>query len=110
MNPSLPVPDPDRRTDPGRIFSLSAVGCFLIFGVLGVVNLAHGVFIIGGAYLGLWLKKTLGLDPLAAIPVVFAMLFVIGAALQRTLVATAIQRGSLMTSLLDHVRGEPDPA
>ena len=84
----------------GGIFSLSAVGFSLIFGVLGVVNLAHGVFIIGGDYLGLWLKKALGLDPLASIPVVFAMLFVIGAALQRTLVATAIQRGSLMTSLL----------
>lgn len=84
----------------GGIFSLSAVGFSLIFGVLGVVNLAHGVFILGGAYLGLWLKGALGLDPLIAIPVVFLVLFAIGAALQRTLVSTAIRRGSLMTSLL----------
>lgn len=84
----------------GGIFSLSAVGFSLIFGVLGVVNLAHGVFILGGAYLGLWLKKALGLDPLMAIPVVFVVLSVIGAALQQTMVSAAVRRGSLMTSLL----------
>ena len=84
----------------GGVFSLSAVGFSLIFGVLGVVNLAHGVFILGGAYLGLWLKGALGLDPLASIPVVFVAMFAIGAALQRTLVSTSIRRGSLMTSLL----------
>jgi len=84
----------------GGIFSLSAVGFSLIFGVLGIVNLAHGVFILGGAYLGLALKTWLGLDPLAAIPVVFVVLFVLGALLQQTLVSAAVQRGSLMTSLL----------
>lgn len=84
----------------GGIFSLSAVGFSLIFGVLGVVNLAHGVFILGGAYLALALKAGLGIDPLAAIPVVFVAFFVLGAALQQTLVAAAVRRGSLMTSLL----------
>jgi branched-chain amino acid transport system permease protein len=84
----------------GGIFSLSAVGFSLIFGVLGVVNLAHGIFILGGAYLGLALKAALGLDPLAAIPIVFVVVSVIGAVLHQTLVSAAVQRGSLMTSLL----------
>jgi branched-chain amino acid transport system permease protein len=84
----------------GGIFSLSAVGFSLIFGVLGIVNLAHGVFVLGGAYIGLALRETLGLDPLAAVPVVFAALFLLGALFQLTLVSAAVRRGSLMTSLL----------
>jgi branched-chain amino acid transport system permease protein len=84
----------------GGIFSLSAVGFSLIFGVLGIVNLAHGVFILGGAYIGLWLGLSTGLDPLAAIPIVFVVLAVLGAVLQKTVVAAAVRKGSLMTSLL----------
>lgn len=84
----------------GGIFSLSAVGFSLIFGVLGVVNLAHGIFVLLGAYIGLTLKETMGIDPLAAIPIVFAVLFLLGAFLQLTLVAGAVRRSSLMSSLL----------
>ncbi|WP_119462602.1 branched-chain amino acid ABC transporter permease [Rhodospirillaceae bacterium SYSU D60014] len=84
----------------GGIFSLSAVGFSLIFGVLGIVNLAHGIFVLLGAYLGLALKQTMGIDPLAAIPIVCAALFVLGALLQLTLVAGAVRRSSLMSSLL----------
>lgn len=84
----------------GGIFSLSAVGFSLIFGVLGVVNLAHGIFVLLGAYIGLALKQTVGVDPLAAIPVVFVVLFMLGALLQLTLVAGAVRRSSLMSSLL----------
>lgn len=84
----------------GGIFSLSAVGFSLIFGVLGVVNLAHGIFVLLGAYIGVALKQEMGIDPLAAIPVVFLVLFLLGATLQLTLVAGAVRRGSLMSSLL----------
>jgi branched-chain amino acid transport system permease protein len=84
----------------GGIFSLSAAGFSLIFGVLGVVNLAHGIFVLAGAYLGLSLNEALALDPLAAIPVVFVFLFLVGFLLQLMLVSVAVRRGSLMTSLL----------
>lgn len=84
----------------GGIFSMSAVGFSLIFGVLGIVNLAHGIFVLLGAYMALALRNGAGIDPLAGIPIVFAVLFVVGAVFQRTLVAVAVQRGSLMTSLL----------
>ena len=39
----------------GGVFAFAAVGFSLIFGVLGVVNLSHGVFVVLGAYLGLML-------------------------------------------------------
>lgn len=84
----------------GGIFSLSAVGFSLIFGVLGVVNLSHGIFVLLGAYLGLALKEAWGIDPLVAIPLVFGALFVLGGLVQLTLISGTVRRGSLMSSLL----------
>ena len=84
----------------GGVFSLSAVGFSLIFGVLGIVNLAHGIFVLLGAYVALALQAQAGLDPLLSLPLVFIVLFVAGALVQQYLIAMAIRRGSLMTSLL----------
>jgi branched-chain amino acid transport system permease protein len=84
----------------GGIYSLSAVGFSLIFGVLGIVNLAHGVFVVMGAYFAVALRQWLGIDPLAAIPLAFVFFFVLGLLLQRYLIASAVRKGSLMTSLL----------
>lgn len=84
----------------GGIYALSAVGFSLIFGVLGVVNLAHGMFVLLGAYVGLMVKNAFGVDPLMAIPIAFAILFVFGALFQLWVVSTAIRRGSLISSLL----------
>jgi branched-chain amino acid transport system permease protein len=84
----------------GGVFSLSAVGFSLIFGVLGIVNLAHGIFVLLGAYLALAMQVRAGCDPIASLPIVFAAFFVFGALVQKYLVAIAVRRGSLMTSLL----------
>jgi branched-chain amino acid transport system permease protein len=84
----------------GGIFSLSAVGFSLIFGVLNVVNLAHGMFVIAGAYIAFLLKVSLGLDPLLSIPIVFCVLAAVGYVGQTTLIARAIRRGALINSLL----------
>lgn len=84
----------------GGIYSLSAVGFSLIFGVLGVVNLAHGVLVLLGAYTALIMQKRFGIDPLAAIPGAFIVLFALGVVFQLTLVSAAIRRGSLMTTML----------
>jgi len=84
----------------GGIYSLSAVGFSLIFGVLGVVNLAHGVIVLLGAYAALVMQQHFGLDPLLSIPFVFALLFVLGALLQLTIVGPAIRRGSLISTML----------
>lgn len=84
----------------GGVFALGAVGFSLIFGVLGIVNLTHGVFVVIGAYLGYVAWKTLGMDPLLAIPLIMLVLFAFGYGYQRTVLQWAIQRASVLASLL----------
>jgi len=68
------------------LYATMAYGLGLIYGVLRVVNLAHGGVIMGGAYLGWILFAELGLDPYLAVPAVLAVGFVFGAGLYRLLV------------------------
>lgn len=84
----------------GGIYSLAAVGFSLIFGVMGVVNLTHGIFVLCGAYGALIVWQGLGIDPLLGIPLVMAVLFAAGYAYQRTLVSWAVARSSLLATLL----------
>lgn len=84
----------------GGVLSLSAVGFSLIFGVMNVVNLSHGVLVLIGAYIAYAAWRGLGVDPLVMIPVVMAALFALGYAYQRVLIQTAIDRASLLASLL----------
>jgi branched-chain amino acid transport system permease protein len=84
----------------GGLYSLAAVGFSLIFGVMGVVNLSHGALVMIGAYLAWFLWQKAGIDPLLAIPLIMAMLFVAGYAYQRLLIQLAVDRSSLLASLL----------
>ncbi len=68
------------------LYATMAYGLGLIYGVLRVVNLAHGGVIMAGAYLGWWLHGALGIDPYLSIPVVAAVCFGFGALLYRVLV------------------------
>src|SRR5262249_44233023 len=62
----------------GGIYALAAVGFSLIFGVLHVINLSHGILVLLGAYLALTFSQVLRIDPLLTMPLVMAALFVIG--------------------------------
>lgn len=84
----------------GGIYSLAAVGFSLVFGVLGIVNLTHGIFVIAGAYGALVLFAKLGLDPLLAIVPIGVVLFAVGYVYQRTIIQWAISRASLVASLV----------
>lgn len=84
----------------GSVLSLAAVGFSLIFGVLGVVNLSHGAFVIIGAYVALLLGAAFGIDPLVSLPVVAVVLFALGYAYERAIVYPAIRRSNLISSLL----------
>jgi branched-chain amino acid transport system permease protein len=70
----------------GGVYSLMAVGLSLIFGVMRVINFAHGDMMVWGMYLSLWLFTTLGLDPYLSIPLTAAAVFLLGTAIQRGLV------------------------
>jgi branched-chain amino acid transport system permease protein len=68
------------------LYATMAYGLGLIYGVLRVVNLAHGGVIMAGAYLGWILFAEMGIDPYLAIPAVAAVSFAFGAAMYRILV------------------------
>jgi branched-chain amino acid transport system permease protein len=68
------------------LYATMAYGLGLIYGVLRVVNLAHGGVIMAGAYLGWILFDRWHIDPYLSIPIVLAATFLLGAALYRVLV------------------------
>jgi branched-chain amino acid transport system permease protein len=84
----------------GGVFSLMAVGLTLIFGVMRVVNFAHGDMMVWGMYLA-WLMATrVGLDPYVGFLVCAAALFVLGFVVQRALVQRIVDAPHEMQILL----------
>ena len=69
----------------GGLYAMFAAGLSLIFGVMRLVNIAHGDFIVLAAYLALVVTETLGIGPLPALLVVVPLMGIIGYALQRGL-------------------------
>jgi branched-chain amino acid transport system permease protein len=63
----------------GFVYALMATGLTLIFGVMRIVNLAHPIFILCGAYVAYWLFVLYGLDPILAIPIAAIVCGVLGA-------------------------------
>jgi branched-chain amino acid transport system permease protein len=70
----------------GGIYGLIALGLSLIFGVMGVINFAHGQMIVMGMYVSYWIFVLLGIDPYLSLVIVAAVIFVLGYAIQSTLV------------------------
>ncbi|MEV6596715.1 branched-chain amino acid ABC transporter permease [Actinoplanes sp. NPDC051346] len=70
----------------GAFYALLALGLAVIFGMLGVVNFAHGAFFMLGAFGAYVLLTGVGVPFWAALVAVPAMLFVAGAVLERTLI------------------------
>jgi branched-chain amino acid transport system permease protein len=67
----------------GGLYALFAAGLSLIFGVMRLVNIAHGDLIILGAYLGLTTTSILGIHPLMSLVVVMPLMALLGYCLQR---------------------------
>jgi branched-chain amino acid transport system permease protein len=70
----------------GGVYSLMAVGLSLIFGVMRIINFAHGDMMVWGMYLTYWLFVAVGLDPYVSIFATGAAVFLLGAVVQRGLV------------------------
>ena len=71
----------------GGVYALMAAGLTLIFGVMRIINIAHGAFLIFSAYLAYWLFTLYGLDPFLSIVIIVPLLFVMGVFLQSTLLS-----------------------
>src|SRR5476649_1541785 len=62
----------------GLVYALVAVGLTMIFGVMDIVNFAHGEFLMFGMYASFWLFSLFALDPLWTLPLTAVMLFALG--------------------------------
>ena len=70
----------------GGVYSLMAIGLSLIFGVMKIVNFAHGSIIMLGMYTAYWAVVLLHLDPYVSVLVTFPILFIVGASFQKFLI------------------------
>lgn len=67
----------------GGVYALMASGLTLIFGVMRVINVAHGAFLILGAYFTYWLFSLAGMDPFVSLVITVPVMFAIGWLVQR---------------------------
>jgi branched-chain amino acid transport system permease protein len=85
----------------GGIYAAAALGFSLVWGIMNVINIAHGAFIMLGAYVSYWLfVGPMHLDPFLSIPLAMAVMFVLAYTLQRFIVNQVIRAPMLATFLL----------
>jgi len=84
----------------GGLYGLMALGMALVWGVLNIVNLAHGALIMLGAYCVYFLFTGAGIDPFAALPLAMVVMFAVGYLLQRTVLNLIIRSAPLNTLLI----------
>ncbi len=84
----------------GGLYGLMGLGMGLVWGVLNIVNLAHGALIMLGGYAVYYLYTGAGVDPFAALPLAMLAMFALGYALQRWLLGLVIRSAQLNTLLV----------
>jgi len=84
----------------GSLYAMVALGLGLIFGVMRVLNVAHGPLLMLGAYTTFWLFHWVGLNPYLSLLVSMPALFVVGVVLQRLLVRRVVDAPELSSLLL----------
>ncbi|MCF8146284.1 MAG: branched-chain amino acid ABC transporter permease [Deltaproteobacteria bacterium] len=83
----------------GAVYGMATMGLSLIFGVLKVVNVGHGAFIMVGAFVTLFLFSSLGISPIIAIPVAFMVGMGLGFIFYYTTIRKLIKAPELATLL-----------
>jgi branched-chain amino acid transport system permease protein len=73
----------------GAVYALIALGLTLIYGVLHIINFAHGASLMVALYGVYMLKQHFGVDPYLALPIMVPAMFVLGYALQRGVINRA---------------------
>src|SRR4051794_20361816 len=84
----------------GGLLALVAIGFSLVWGVMNIVNLAQGAFVVTGAYIAWKLNTAMGLDPYLGMFVAAVALFAAGYAVQRILINQVVNAPIWMTLLL----------
>jgi len=84
----------------GGMYTILVLGFSIIWGVMGVINLAHGEFVMVGAYLAWMASDFWDVDPFVSAPVVFVVMLLFGYLVQRVLVNRIIDRPALVSLLV----------
>lgn len=84
----------------GGFYGIMVLGFSVVWGVMGVINLAHGEFVMVGAYLTWLLNTQFGWEPFIALLVVMPVMFVVGFLLQHLLINRIIERPYLISLLV----------
>jgi branched-chain amino acid transport system permease protein len=83
----------------GGLYALIATGLNVIFGVMKILNIAHGELLMLGAYLTFWLFTLWNVSPLLSIPIAGLTMFLLGIGLQKLLIDPIVaRRGSIEAS------------
>lgn len=89
----------------GAIYGMATMGLSLIFGVLKVVNVGHGAFIMVGSFVTLWLFNAFGINPLFAVPFAFVIGMGVGLIFYYTTMQRLLKAPELATLLVTFAMG-----
>lgn len=78
----------------GGLFAITALGLSLAFGVMKLINLNHGEFMVLGGYIAFFLSKELGFDPLLGVVIAAPAVALIAYPMQRYLLSPVMSRGA----------------
>ena len=84
----------------GGLYACMAIGFSVIWGVMNLINLAHGSMIVLGAYITYFITTQTSIDPFLTIPISGAGLFVLGFLLQKYLLNFVVHASVFMTLIL----------
>src|SRR4030042_465598 len=88
----------------GGVYAAYSAGFSLIFGVMGVVNLAHGELIMLGAFTSYWMFVCFHMDPYFTVPFAMVFLFLFGYVIQKYIINRVIEQPHIMSYILKRKR------
>ena len=83
----------------GFVYSLVAIGLTLVWGVMDIINFAHGEFLMIAMYSAFWMYSLVNLDPLVSLPIVAVLVFGVGVLTYKLIIKRVIDAPGL-TALL----------
>jgi branched-chain amino acid transport system permease protein len=88
-DPAILIPALLNGLTTGAIYALVALGLTLIYGVLHIINFAHGSLLMVAMYGVFFLHALFGIDPYVALPIMVPLFFIVGYVLQRAVIGPA---------------------